>query len=138
MKNGLIVGGLAVMALGTTVHQASAQSAAGKTIWDGVYTTAQAERGKAVASQTCAGCHSPEEWAEPGFMGGWVGEHIGGLHSRLRLTMPANNPGFLTTQQYADIVAYMLSLNRAPAGTTELPATDEGLRAIAVTKRAGR
>jgi hypothetical protein len=35
--------------------------------------------------------------------------------------MPLNAPGSLNRQQYADVLAYLLSKDRYPAGKTELP-----------------
>jgi hypothetical protein len=37
--------------------------------------------------------------------------------------MPDDDPGALTRAQYADLLAYILSLNKFPSGSTEL-ATD--------------
>ena len=34
--------------------------------------------------------------------------------------MPAEDPGNLTTRQYADLVAYIFSMNNFPAGEKEL------------------
>lgn len=134
LKNGLFVIWMAVLAVGLGAGRASAQSAsAEKTIWDGVYTAAQAERGQAVASQMCSGCHSAEEWTGPGFISAWAGGPISSLHARIQSTMPADNPGLLTAEQYSEIIAFMLKLNDAPVGETELPSSAEGLGAIAVT-----
>ena len=34
--------------------------------------------------------------------------------------MPFDSPGSLTPEQYADVIAYMLSANKYPAGDKEL------------------
>jgi hypothetical protein len=44
--------------------------------------------------------------------------------------MPATAPGSLSEQQTADLLAYMLSIAKYPAGTTELAAKAEPLKAI--------
>jgi len=49
------------------------------------------------------------------------GRPIGVFIENIQMTMPYDSPGRLTRQEYTDIVAYMLRLNRAPAGETELP-----------------
>lgn len=122
-----------LMAVTTQVGQAQAQEA--KTIWDGVYTEAQATRGQKAAQQNCGSCHSPSsEWSSAMFMTAWAGRPIRELHTHLRATMPLDSPGKLSPQQYADIVAYMLKLNKVPAGNSELPADDASLARIAVTK----
>ncbi len=115
----------AVFMLRASVH---AQPAT-KSIWDGVYTQAQAERGKALYAQECASCHGGEltggEMAPPlaggEFMAGWDGLTIGDLFERVRISMPQNAPGSLSGQQNADILAFMFSSNKFPAGETELP-----------------
>jgi cytochrome c len=114
-----------VLVLYSTVH---AQPPT-KSIWDGVYTEAQATRGKGLYSQECASCHGGEltggEMAPPlaggEFMAGWDGLTIGDLFERVRISMPQNAPGSLSGQQNADILAFMFSSNKFPAGETELP-----------------
>ena len=115
----------ALFALRATVH---AQPPT-KSIWDGVYTEEQATRGKALYSQECASCHGGEltggEMAPPlaggEFMAGWDGLTIGDLFERVRISMPQNAPGSLSGQQNADILSFMFSSNKFPAGTAELP-----------------
>ena len=115
----------AVFVLRATVH---AQPPT-KSIWDGVYTEAQATRGKALYAEQCASCHGGEltggEMAPPlaggEFMAGWDGLTIGDLFERVRISMPQNAPGSLSGQQNADILAFMFSANKFPAGAAEMP-----------------
>jgi cytochrome c len=115
----------AVFVLRATVH---AQPPT-KSIWDGVYTQAQADRGKALYAESCASCHGGEltggEMAPPlaggEFMAGWDGLTIGDLFERVRISMPQNAPGSLSGQQNADILAFMFSANKFPAGAEEMP-----------------
>jgi quinoprotein glucose dehydrogenase len=114
-----------ILVLNSTVH---AQPPT-KSIWDGVFSEAQATRGKALYSENCASCHGGEltggEMAPPlaggEFMAGWDGLTIGDLFERIRISMPQNAPGSLSGQQNADILAFMFSANKFPAGETELP-----------------
>ena len=114
-----------IIALHSTVH---AQPPT-KSVWDGVYSEAQANRGKALYSQECASCHGSEltggEMAPPlaggEFMAGWDGLTIGDLFERVRISMPQNSPGSLSGQQNADILAFVFSSNKFPAGQTEMP-----------------
>jgi hypothetical protein len=48
--------------------------------------------------------------------------------------MPGDNPGSLKQQEYADILAYFLSLNAYPAGDTELQGNAAAMAAIKVEK----
>ena len=99
-----------------------------KSVWDGVYTEEQAKRGGPMYSEQCASCHGPElmggEMAPPlatgDFLAGWDGLTIGDLFERIRISMPQNNPGSLSGQQNADILAFILSANKFPVGQTEL------------------
>ena len=115
----------AVFALHTAVH---AQPPS-KSIWDGIYTEEQATRGKALYAQECASCHGGEltggEMAPPlaggEFMAGWDGLTVGDLFERIRISMPQNAPGSLSGQQNADVLAFIFSAGKFPAGTTEMP-----------------
>jgi len=49
---------------------------------------------------------------------------------RLHWSMPQNNPGGLAQQQYVEILAYILDIQGAPAGTSELPTKSEVLNTI--------
>jgi len=122
-----------VLVLQSTVRAQPTQS-----VWDGVYTQAQADRGKDLYSTQCASCHGPEltggEMA-PALTGGefvsnWDGLTVGDLFERIRISMPQNSPGSLSGQQNADILSFVLSQNKFPVGTTELPKESMILKGI--------
>ena len=108
---------------------------ASQSIWDGVYTSAQADRGKAIYSNACARCHGetldgadevpPVKGAH--FMTNWDGQTVADLVQRIRNTMPLDDPGSLSGASTTDLVAYLLQQNGAPAGGTELP-NDTGVQ----------
>ena len=100
-----------------------------RTVWEGVYTEAQAKRGEEVYAQTCANCHgaalegidmSPA-LAGSTFSSNWNDLTMGDLADRIRISMPADRPGTMTRAQIADVMAFMLQANRFPAGQIELP-----------------
>src|SRR5690348_11754654 len=107
-------------------------------VWDGIYTAEQASRGAAVYSAQCASCHGTDltggESAPPltggEFTSNWNGLTLGDLFERIRISMPANNPGKLTREQNSDVIAYILSANQFPAGKTELDHQPEALKQI--------
>jgi S-disulfanyl-L-cysteine oxidoreductase SoxD len=109
-----------------------------KSVLDGAYTEEQAKRGQEVFTQSCASCHGQSlEGMDmaPGLNGGaflsnWNGLTVGDLFERVRLTMPQDDPGRLSRQQDADVVAYVLQVNKFPAGKTELPTQTEILKQI--------
>lgn len=123
-----------ILVLKSTVH---AQPPT-KSIWDGIYTEAQATRGKGLYAEQCASCHGSEltggEMAPPlsggEFMAGWDGLTVGDLFERIRISMPQNAPGSLSGQQNADILAYIFQAGKFPAGETELPKEAGILKAI--------
>jgi len=48
--------------------------------------------------------------------------------------MPKNEPGSLTPQEYADVVAYLLRMNRMPPGSDELSTDVATLKKIRIEK----
>jgi cytochrome c len=109
-----------------------------RSVWDGVYSSDQAKRGSTLYAAECASCHGTAlnggESAPPltggEFFSNWNGLTVGDLFDRIRVSMPADNPGKLTREQDADILAYMLSMNQFPAGKTELEHRTEVLKQI--------
>lgn len=110
--------------------------------WSGIYTVGQAQRGQVLYQSKCAGCHlnslagfaddeaSPPQPALVGeeFEKSWDNSTLGELFEKIQITMPRDDPGTLKAQESADILAFMLQVGKAPAGTTELPATTEALK----------
>jgi len=129
-----ILGLMAIAGIGSAVRaQESTRS-----VWDGVYTEAQAKRGEAVYRQNCAACHGVAmegiETAGPltgaRFTANWNGVTVGDMFDRIRVSMPHDRPGTLSRQQTADVVAYVFSFNRLPAGKIELARQTELLKQI--------
>ena len=115
---------LCVLTLG--VGRVSAQ---GTSVRDGVYTEVQADRGAEKFGQSCAGCHETDRFVGEQ-MKPWVNQSAYRFFRVVRLTMPEEDPGSLTRQQYADILAYIFRLNGFKAGSDELKGTDEAMRAV--------
>ena len=119
-----------------------------RSVWDGVYTEAQSKRGEAVYRQNCASCHGVAlegiETAGPltgaRFTANWNGVTVGDMFDRVRMSMPHDRPGTLSRQQTADVLAYVFSVNRFPAGKAELARQSELLKQIKfdATKPAAR
>jgi mono/diheme cytochrome c family protein len=100
-------------------------------VWDGVYTEAQAQRGKAVFQRSCSNCHADQIGAAgghgpaPSLMGEdfafrWLEASLLELLDTLRQTMPEAAPNSLGAEEYGDVLAYMLELNAYPSGAQEL------------------
>jgi hypothetical protein len=122
----------AVIMIGVCVLGAQAQEPAGgggRTVWNGVYTDAQATRGQTQYEATCRSCHRDGPRREVAFMRDWQGLELEGLFNQTKATMPANAPSSLSDAAYLDIVAFMLRANMFPAGSSELTAdTIRGVR----------
>ena len=103
----------------------------------GVFTAAQAGRGRDVYTNSCANCHMTSAHTGGTFASNWNGKRVSDLYELIHSTMPVDNPGSLTAQQYADVVAYMLQLNGLPAGNTPLAADAAALRKIRIEFRSG-
>jgi mono/diheme cytochrome c family protein len=120
---------LAVIVAGWKSRVSAQAGQAGRTVWDGVYTQAQAARGATPYAQQCARCHGDLlqdiEAAPPltgtSFTATWEGVQLGELADRMRTSMPQDSPGSLSRQQTADLLAYMFDVGKFPAGSLELP-----------------
>ena len=116
-------------------------SAQGKSVNDGVYSDAQAKRGATLYGEQCASCHGetmegvadlfPALTGAP-FVKTWTGKSVGELFDKIQTTMPALDPGSLKPAQTADIVAFILSHSKYPAGAAELASTADALKPIQI------
>ena len=106
-------------------------------MWDGAYNAAQVKRGNAAYVQLCETCHGPKlegseapPLAGESFLANWTGYTTADLLEKMRGTMPQTDPGSLSIQQYVDLLAFILSANKFPAGNAELPIIAERLKQI--------
>lgn len=111
-----------------------------RSVWDGVYTQEQADRGRSSYNTECSTCHGTSmnggESAPPlaggEFLSNWNGLTVGDLFERIRTTMPMNQPGKLSRETITDVVAYILSANNFPAGKTGLDRRTEFMKQIRI------
>ena len=118
-------------------------------VWDGVFTVAQATRGQAVYPGTCGMCHgrrlngAPDDpdmrstppLARAKFLRDWGGRSLATLFEYTRATMPDSNPGSLTDEEYVDVIAYMLSVGGMPAGDDELQPDPRSLARVVIQQQ---
>ena len=138
--------GMALCGLGLAAACPATADDATRSISSGVYTEAQADRGAYTYPVACGKCHGflldgapddPDMFSTPPiggpkFLRNWSGRSLGALFEYSRTTMPANNPGFLGDQEFADVLAYMLQQSGAPAGDLELRPDLERLGRIVI------
>jgi len=114
-----------------------------RTAWDGVYNEAQAARGKQLYGGNCSACHQAGlEGADlapalkgDSFVTRWTDSSVDDMVTAISASMPFDAPGSLSAQQYVDIVMYLLSENKFPAGKEEIKADPAVLKTIAITKQ---
>lgn len=97
------------------------------------YTVEQAHAGLGVFTANCVSCHGAnlQGVAAPGVAGTefltsaknnkWT---LADLRTLVVENMPLNNPGTLTPDQYAQVMAFLLASNCYPAGSKPFPKTD--------------
>src|ERR1700683_1292919 len=124
-RAGLLFIVLAAASLGTAQTSTPQTSTGRRTVWDGVYTEAQAARGTIAFGQSCSGCHALAAEGKAPLVGdpfwkSFAQKTVGDLFEFVSANMPNGTPGSLNESTYTDIVALMLKSNGFPAGTTEL------------------
>jgi cytochrome c len=124
------------------------------TIWDGVYTEAQARRGEEVFKSACAYCHKEnlgggffddglgrapalagKRAFDSSLVERWGGMTLADMVGTVAATMPQQRPSSLSVENYVDVVSYILSKNEAPAGASDLSGDVETLSRIIIPKR---
>ena len=139
---GMAVIGSALLAAPAAARQAAP---APRLAWDGVFTDLQADRGEREYGRTCAHCHGlalegdgaqeiPTLVSDP-FIRRWRGRTVQALFDSLMRSMPADDRGSLTPRATADMVAYLLRVNGAPAGGAPLPEDRAALGAIVIEQK---
>jgi len=113
---------------------------AGPTVWDGVFTDAQAERASGMFNQSCARCHTlSAEGTRPlsgeKFWEGYTQKTVGDLLTFVKTNMPNGQGGTLPAASYNDLVALILRSNGFPAGKAEL--TPESVANVQIIPKDG-
>ena len=119
------MGALFVGTVSTVVIAAQGAKPTGPTVWDGVYTDAQADRASGMFSQSCERCHTlTSEGTRPlsgeKFWEGYTQKTVGDLLNFVKTNMPNGQGGSLPGATYNDLVALILKSNGFPAGKTEV------------------
>ena len=141
-RQGLSFALLVLLALsGAPAADTSAQTSF--SIWDGIYTEEQAERGRRDYSRHCKECHGEDlrggETAAAlvgkELVSFWSEASVGVLFEEIRETMPEENPGALSDQDYADILAFLFQANKFPDGEEALEPDVDYLHRIGISTK---
>ena len=130
LVSALVLGMLGRWPEGTLQAKAvQAGSAERITVWNRVYTEAQAAKGKSIFDEFCSSCHG--QYLEGGgqrspglrgdkFMESWREDNLGSLFTKIRTTMPRRSTRTMTEDESLALVTHILHENDFPAGTDEL------------------
>ena len=139
------LGAAAIVCAASVVIRAGQAPTEGRTVWNGVFTADQAERGRQLFTANCAECHGGslqgtgegKSLRGEAFWTDWRESTVDALLSYISKNMPRSEtgagptPGSLPASNYADIAAYLLSANEMPAGAQELTeASSVGVKII--------
>jgi cytochrome c len=128
----------------TIAQDKDKDASAKRSVWDGVYTEAQANRGERQYGRACEQCHGANMAGDPveevpslvldSFMTEWNGRTVKDLFDTVKRSMPKDKPGSLGTGAYVDVVAYLLQANKFPSGARELDRNPERLEPIVIER----
>lgn len=112
-------------------------------IWDGVFTEAQATRGREAYVKSCTNCHNLDlagsvrgpSLKGDRFMATWQNGSVANLFRKIRDFMPATYPDSVAEDVKIDIIAYLLKENSFPAGRAELKLDEKDLEEIQIVKK---
>ena len=111
-------------------------------VWDGVFTAAQADRGKQSVAR-CQGCHGADLSGTDrapalkgnGFLANWEDGSLNRLFVKIRDTMPPTNVDSISPETKLDIVSYLLRENGFPTGATALALNADALDSLQIVKK---
>ena len=131
---------MSAVVLAASVSDGVVYARQAKSIWDGVFTAEQAERGAEVYKTACSECHGGDlmgdgfapALAGADFQGNWNDLSVGDLFERIRISMPPSGPSGVTPEQKADILAHIFNFNKYPAGTMVIEPKADVLKQIKI------
>jgi mono/diheme cytochrome c family protein len=137
----LPLAGILLLSSATATLSMAQTSTPHRTVWDGVYTEAQATRGVTDFGQSCAGCHALAAQGKAPLVGesfwkSFAQKTVGDLLEFVSANMPNGNPRSLSESSYRDIVALMLKSNGFPAGNSEL--RGDNIADVQIVQKDGR
>jgi len=125
----VVVAAGAVAALGTAAQDGQ------RTVRDGVFSAAQAERGERLFESICMNCHEITEFTAAGaYLEEVDGQPLWETFEYIWAEMPEDEPGSLDAEEYAAVLAYLFSIYGLPSGAAALPVDRESLEAITITR----
>jgi mono/diheme cytochrome c family protein len=112
---------------------AAAPAAAATTMPAGLFSQAQATRGRDQFRSMCTECHTSGEFSDNAFKVKWSRRSVGDLYEFIHTSMPDDAPGILTEAQAIDLTAYILESNGFPPGSRQMQPDQAALDAISLS-----
>ena len=111
-----------ILLLALALPAAAQSDSAARRPTAGFFSADQAARGEGVFKAFCATCHEPTFHSGDAFRSSWYGRTLLDYFRNVKATMPQDNPGGLSDDDYVRVITYMLKLNGFRAGADSLKA----------------
>jgi S-disulfanyl-L-cysteine oxidoreductase SoxD len=99
----------------------------------GLFSQAQANRGRDSFRSMCTECHTAGEFSDNAFKVKWSRRSVGDLYEFIHTAMPDDAPGILTEAQAIDLTAYILEMNGFESGSRQMQPDQAALDAISLS-----
>ncbi|HSH74828.1 MAG TPA: cytochrome c [Longimicrobiales bacterium] len=99
----------------------------------GLFSAAQANRGRDQFRSMCTECHTAGEFSDQSFKVKWSRRSVGDLYEFIHTAMPDDAPGILTEAQAVDLVSYILDMNGFESGSRQMQADQAELDQISLS-----
>jgi len=96
------------------------------------FAASQVKHGQQLYFSSCVRCHTADRLTAGAFAKAWKGRRVYDLYDLLASTMPQDSPGSMKTDEYLDVVAYLLQLNGAVPGKQKLTADTDSLKKMRI------
>ena len=123
---------LLVVLAGPVAAQANGTPPTRSAAANGAYTESQAAEGEIVYKKVCASCHELSFHTGEDFRMNWFSRNVWDLFKILKTTMPEDNIGGLSDDEYTRVIAYVFKLNGFPTSTDSLKADSTEMRKIQI------
>jgi mono/diheme cytochrome c family protein len=98
----------------------------------GSFSEGQVTLGEGVFKATCASCHETSFHTGEQFRFSWYGRTLFDYFKIVKSTMPEDNPGGLSDDDYVRVITYIMKLNGFAAGVDSLKADTLELKRIRI------
>jgi mono/diheme cytochrome c family protein len=126
-----------ILLLALALPAAAQSNGAGEKPAAGSFSEDQASKGETVFKATCASCHATSDFTGTTFKMNWVGRTLYDYFAGVKKTMPDDNPGGLSDDEYVRVVSYILKLNGYPAGKDSLSSDSTSMKLIKIGPLSG-